>query len=89
MKKDIASDLEYETYLADLVERYYNKVKNQIDSEDMPPHAAAVKYTKLFLDKLRFEKEYKNYNLIADILLVKRPNEFPKDFLTSLEQQLY
>ena len=55
----------------------------------MPPHAAAVKYTKLFLDKLRFEKEYKNYNLIADILLVKRPNEFPKDFLTSLEQQLY
>jgi hypothetical protein len=88
-KRGIASDLEYETYLADLVERYYNKVKNQIDSEDMPPHATAVKYTKLFLDKLRFEKEYKNYNLIADILLVKRPNEFPKDFLTSLEQQLY
>lgn len=88
IKRDIASDLEYETYLADLVERYYAKVKSQIDSEDMDKNAVAVKYTKLFLDKLRFEKGYENYNLIVDILLKKRPKEFVKDFLTSLEQQL-
>lgn len=89
IKRDIASDLEYETYLADLVERYYAKVKDQIDNENTDPSSIAVKYTKLFLDKLRFEKGYENYNLVASVLLKKRPNEFAKDFLTSFEEQLY
>jgi hypothetical protein len=89
IKRDIASDLEYETYLADLVERYYAKIKDQVDNESTDPNSIAVKYTKLFLDKLRFEKGYENYNLIASVLLKKRPKEFPKDFLTSFEEQLY
>jgi len=89
LKRDIGSDIEYETYLADLVERYYQKVKSLIDGESLEPNALAVKYTKLFFNKYVLEKGFENYKLIADVLLRKRPNEFPKDFLTSLEQQLY
>ena len=40
------------------------------------------------LKELLPDCEYENYNLIARILLKKRPKEFVKDFLTSFEEVL-
>jgi hypothetical protein len=54
----------------------------------LTPNELAVKYTKLFFDKYRFEKGYEKYNLITSVLFKKRPKEFIKDFLLSFEELL-
>ncbi len=88
IKKKIGSDIEYETYLSDLVTGYYNKISTIVSSENLAPNELAVKYTKLFFDKYRFEKGYEKYNLITSVLFKKRPKEFIKDFLLSFEELL-
>jgi len=88
VKKKIGSDIEYETYLSDLVTGYYNKISTIVSSENLAPNQLAVKYTKLFFDKYRFEKGYEKYNLITSVLSKKRPKEFVKDFLLSFEELL-
>jgi hypothetical protein len=88
LKKKIGSDIEYEPYLSDLVHGYFKKIKHLLSLETGDSNKIATKYTKLFFDNYRYQEQYKNYNLIADILLKKRPKEFPKDFLLSLEKMI-
>lgn len=94
LKKYLGADIEYETYLSDLVYSFHRRLKKDFaddllqDIKKHGPHATAIKYTKLLFSYLRHEQEYKSFNSVLEVIYKKRPREFPKDFINSLEKLL-
>lgn len=92
-KKDVfataAGDIEYETYLADLIESYFSRLMKspealKSDITSLGVNGAAVKYTKLLFNVYRHKSSYANINGIIQKILETRPEEFPKDVLSLL-----
>lgn len=92
--RGLSSDIEYETYLSDAVNSFYNKLKTkhkqsvQDDIKSIGEHATAVKYLNLLFKDWRNKNEYFGLNKILTTLLKVRPKETPKDMLRSLEDLL-
>lgn len=87
-----AGDKEYETYLADLVQSYYQRLMKtpeviENDIKTLGSHAAAVKYIKLLFSTYRYKNSYSNINGILQKILEKRPEELPKDMLALLSNR--
>lgn len=88
-----AGDVEYETYLTQLVNSYYNRLlKNKAliksEVEEIGPERAAMRYIKDLFHVLVNDPAYANTKGIIDKIMEKRPKELPKDMLSLLANRL-
>lgn len=86
-------DVEYETYLTQIVNSYYKRLmknKNEImaDLEEIGPEKAAIKYIKQLFNVLIDEPDYSSFKKIINKMIEKRPKELPKDMLSLLTNRL-